>query len=225
MINSFIHHNTEKYNLIVYNLGLDNDKWENIQHMFSNYNLISYKVFDYTKYPSWFNINIEAGHYAWKPTIIYNTYLEHTEDIIVWMDAGNLILDNLKELYDFLLKNGVYSGVSSDNIEKWTHPTTINYLKCSWLTEQNRNGACIGFNPKLGFAKDFLIEFYECAQIKECIAPDGSSRRNHRQDQAVFSVLFYKYMMKYNFNDYKNSHWKEHLGYNIHNDIEPHWDK
>ena len=131
---SFLENITSYLNQSVYYYGWKkNDKWENIQHMFSNYNLISYKVFDYTKYPSWFNINIEAGHYAWKPTIIYNTYLEHTEDIIVWMDAGNLILDNLKELYDFLLKNGVYSGVSSDNIEKWTHPTTINYLKCSFI--------------------------------------------------------------------------------------------
>jgi hypothetical protein len=31
------------------------------------------------------------------------------------------------------------------------------------------------------------------ACIKECIAPHGSSRENHRQDQAVFTVLYYNY--------------------------------
>jgi hypothetical protein len=29
----------------------------------------------------------------------------------------------------------------------------------------------------------------ECAVTKECIAPEGSNRKNHRQDQAVLSVL------------------------------------
>lgn len=223
MINSFIYHNTKNY-LIVYNLGLDDNKWNNIRSLYSNNQFISYKSFDFSKYPSWFNINIEAGQYAWKPTIIYNTYIENNNEIIVWMDAGNLIHDNLQDLELFLEKNGVYSAESSGNIAKWTHPDTIKYLNCLNVNNQNRNGACIGFNTKKEFAKDFLIDFYNCAQIKECIAPNGSSRKNHRQDQAVFTILFYKYLSEKNVFFYKNSNWQNHLGYSIHNDIEPHWD-
>jgi hypothetical protein len=69
LIDSFVEKNT-KNNLIVYNLGLDYDKWNFIQEKYKNA-IFLYKIFDYAKYPSWFNINIEAGQYAWKPTIIY----------------------------------------------------------------------------------------------------------------------------------------------------------
>ena len=68
-------------------------------------NNFHFKIFDYSKYPSWFNINIEAGQYAWKPVIIYDTFLEFQNEIIIWMDAGNLIHDNLDKLEDFIKKN------------------------------------------------------------------------------------------------------------------------
>lgn len=31
--------------------------------------------------------------------------------------------------------------------------------------------------------------WYECSITRQCIAPDGSSRKNHRQDQAALTVL------------------------------------
>ena len=34
------------------------------------------------------------------------------------------------------------------------------------------------------------------SQIQECISPVGSSRLNHRQDQAVLTLLLYKYVFK-----------------------------
>ena len=211
MIRSFIHYN-ETNHLIIYNLGLSDDKWFNIQKIF-NHPSLSFKVFDYSKCPEWFNIHIESGQYAWKPTILYHIFLEYPDEKIVWMDAGNLIHNHLKELEDFLDKYEVYSGTSDGNIEKWTFPSTIKYMKCTWIDRENRNAACIGFNCKTDKVKDFIKEFYDYAQIKECIAPDGSSRENHRQDQAIFSILFYKYC-------FDSNHWKHHLGYSIHNDID-----
>jgi hypothetical protein len=44
-------------------------------------------------------------------------------------------------------------------------------------------------------------EWCECTLRRECIAPEGSDRSNHRQDQAVFTILYYKYQEKYNFID------------------------
>jgi hypothetical protein len=217
LIDSFLEKNT-KNNLIVYNLGLDNDKWNFIQEKYKNA-VFLYKIFDYTKYPSWFNINIEAGQYAWKPTIIYNTFIEFPESIIVWMDAGNLIND-LDVLEDFIVKNHIYSTNSSGDIKKWTHPDTIQYLNCLDINAENRNAACIGLNTKIDFVKELITEFYNCAQDKNCIAPEGSSRKNHRQDQAVFTILFYKYLNDKNV-EYYNGDWKYHLGYSIHNDVDP----
>jgi len=219
MINSFVTHNT-KDSLIVYNLGLDADKWINIQTQFRSHACILYKVFDYSKYPDWFNINNGAGQYAWKPTIIYSIYLEFPTENLVWMDAGNLITSNLTKLEQYIIENGIYSATSSGTILRWTHPTTIKYMNCTYVNMQNRNAACIGFNALNKCAVELLEEFYKCAQIKECIYPDGSSRANHRQDQAVFTILYYKYFS----HNYITIDWRHHLCYSIHNDIEPHWD-
>jgi len=41
----------------------------------------------------------------------------------------------------------------------------------------------------------------ECALRRECIAPEGSDRSNHRQDQAVLTILYCKYQEKYKFSD------------------------
>jgi hypothetical protein len=218
MIDSFIRYN-DRHKLIIYNLGLEESKWNHIKEKYNHQDFI-FKVFDYSKYPEWFNINIEAGHYAWKPTIIYNTFLEYTDEIVVWMDAGNLINENLQKLESFLIDNYIYSATSSGTIKDWTHPSTIEYLNCTNTGHENRNGACMGFNTKIDLVKDFITEFYNCAMDKNCIAPDGSSRRNHRQDQAVFTILFYKYFSNPISNPISNCH----LCYSIHNDIEPHWD-
>lgn len=223
MIDSFIRYN-DNHKLIIYNLGLEESKWNNMKEKYSHQDFI-FKVFDYSKYPEWFNINIEAGHYAWKPTIIYNTFLEYTDEIVVWMDAGNLINERLQKLESFLIDNYIYSATSGGTIKEWTHPSTIQYLDCTNTGNENRNGACLGFNTKIDLVKDFITEFYNCAMDKNCIAPDGSSRQNHRQDQAVFTILFYKYLSDQNKTFYSNVNSNYHLCYSIHNDVEPHWDK
>jgi hypothetical protein len=223
MIDSFIRYN-DRHKLIIYNLGLEESKWNHIKEKYNHHDFI-FKVFDYSKYPEWFNINIEAGHYAWKPTIIYNTFLEYTDEIVVWMDAGNLINENLQKLESFLIDNYIYSATSGGTIKEWTHPSTIEYLDCTNTGNENRNGACLGFNTKIDLVKDFITEFYNCAMDKNCIAPDGSSRKNHRQDQAVFTILFYKYLCDQNKTFYSNDNSNYHLCYSIHNDVEPHWDK
>ena len=46
---------------------------------------------------------------------------------------------------------------------------------------------------------NFVKEWKDLALIKECIFPDGSNRNNHRQDQAVLCILYYKYFQKYKF--------------------------
>lgn len=37
--------------------------------------------------------------------------------------------------------------------------------------------------------KELARPWYECSITRQCIAPDGSSRKNHRQDQAALTVI------------------------------------
>tara|TARA_B100000768_G_C11283367_1_gene380145 strand:+ start:4215 stop:4940 length:726 start_codon:yes stop_codon:yes gene_type:complete len=216
-INSFIKNNING-NLIIYDLGIHEKRWTELQEKYTSYNF-SFKVFEYTKYPDWFDINVNRGEYAWKPAIIYETYKEFDNEIIIWMDSGNLFLNNLNDLVSFIERNYIHSGITSGNIQNWTHPNTINLLGCNDIYKPNRNGACIGFNTRVTWVKEFIETYHQYCSNKDAIAPLGSSRENHRQDQAVFTILFYKFLDKYKFTNYTNKTWNVFIGYSIHNDI------
>jgi hypothetical protein len=79
----------------------------------------------------------------------------------------------------------------------------------------NRNGAILAFLIGKPEVRDFIKQFAECACIKDCIAPPGSSRKNHRQDQAVFTILYYKFITSHDIPVCYN----KYLGISIHNDI------
>ena len=120
-VNKYINN---KHKLIIYDLGIEKYDWDNLKKKYARENFI-YKTFDYSKYPEWFNIKMNVGEYAWKPAIIYETYLEYKNEIIIWMDSGNLIHEkNLISLNSFINKNNIYSATSTGNIKKWTHPKT-----------------------------------------------------------------------------------------------------
>jgi len=44
------------------------------------------RLFEFWKYPSYFNISIARGEYAWKPVIIKEVVDEYP--LVLWLDAG-----------------------------------------------------------------------------------------------------------------------------------------
>jgi hypothetical protein len=69
----------------------------------------------------------------------------------------------------------------------------------SAVNNQCRGAGIFGINYDIEWCKYFVKEWKELALIKECICPEGSNRSNHRQDQAILNILYYKYNEKYNF--------------------------
>ena len=60
------------------------------------------------------------------------------------------------------------------------------------MKKGNFAATIIGVDSKVPGAIDKIIKpWYECALVKECIAPEGSSRENHRQDQAALTVIMH----------------------------------
>jgi hypothetical protein len=220
------HKNDQDYKIIVYNLGIKEELWQKLLNIFGRYSNFIPEVFDYSIYPDYVNININAGEYAWKPIIIYDTFNKY-KDITVWMDAGNVIIKKLDSLNALISKDNIYSGYSGSKdstIKQWTHPKTIEYMGClvnglDLRLCQCRNGACVGFNYNVQYVRNFVEEYKNYALIKECIAPEGSNRSNHRQDQSVFSIMFYKYYLKHNFNFSTNAG-DYYVDYKIQNDVD-----
>jgi len=201
------------YKLIVYDLGLNKDELNHIKYNFPK-NI--YRRFNYENYPDWFNININAGQYAWKPNIIYNI-CEEFGGIVVWFDAGTYIQRDLTEYINFIKKNSFHTPISGGAIERWTHPTTYKYFNnYNYKKDDNsRAGGCVGMNYDVAWVKNIIKEWKDFSNIKDCIAPEGSSRDNHRQDQTILSILFNHYKRKYDFEDYG-----ERIGWEISQDID-----
>lgn len=187
--------NCPDVNVIVYDLGLTQAQAratvERCTHV---------RKFDFARYPPHVNIAVNRGEYAWKPILIHEAMTE-LKGLILWMDAGNLVLHDLNAIWRLLEREAVVTPTSSGTVRKWTHPGTVRYLGVpeEEMERPNRNGALVGFNGLSKCGRDLCAEWKECALQPACIAPPGSSRQNHRQDQAVLSVLYYRYQRMYRF--------------------------
>jgi len=187
--------------IIVYDLGLLPESAIELKEAYPNIDMYH---FDYEKYPSYFNILVNAGEYAWKPCIIYETMTARVSvnTILLWCDAGNIMPHNITSIKEYIKKNHIFSPISSRTISDMTHFKTLEYFgidkeNSDMIHRINRNGAMLGFNLSNPIVRDFIETLKKCALTKECIAPEGSNRTNHRQDQSVFSILYYQFLKQY----------------------------
>ncbi|UDF03393.1 FkbM family methyltransferase [Asticcacaulis sp. AND118] len=177
--------------IIAYDLGLTTKQRLDVLALGGK---IELRTFDFSKYPDWFDIRVEAGQYAWKPTII-GEVMKDAWGPVLWMDSGDLILRPLNSLYGRIVRNGFSSPESAGTVATWTHEKTLAHfgLNKAWGEHKhNVNGACVGFDPWHPAGAKLGREWCELAQDKAAIAPIGSSRANHRQDQALLSVLAHR---------------------------------
>ncbi len=182
-----VSHHAKEWPVIVFDLGFDRSQHDELTVLFP---AVQVRFFDFSRYPDYFNITINAGEYAWKPVIITDI-LDEFKRPVCWMDAGNVLTNRLVWLRKVLYSIGMYSPRSAGCIQDWTHPATLKFLEASniLLRKHNLNGACVAVNYRFDRAMRLMEQWKQCAFTRECIAPEGSGKKNHRQDQAVLSVL------------------------------------
>jgi len=191
LIDSIIIHEPNT-NIVVYDIGLMTSHIEELKKT----NRVELKTFDFEKYPKFLSERDKFGKlgaYAWKSAIL-NEVLEHeNKDIVLWLDAGNILTSSLKRLKKVVLLNNFYSPLSAGNLIDWCHPKTLQYLNAPKyiFKKANLTGGLVAFNTASSFAKDLAKKWYKNSMIEDCIAPPDSDRNNHRQDQSVLSILFY----------------------------------
>jgi hypothetical protein len=142
--------------------------------------------------------NGENCTYAWKPIIIYEV-CEKYGNCVYWFDTRSFFY-NFINIIKILNNDYIYSPESGGDIKEWTHNNTIEYMDgYKYIKYKPRAGGIFGINYNIEWCKNLVIEWKNLALIKECISPHGSNRLNHRQDQSILSILYYKYYDKYNF--------------------------
>lgn len=168
----------------VYDLGLgkDRDIVEQVGYPIA--------VFPYDRYPDYVDITKNAGEYAWKPIII-STVLEQEKTDILWLDGGCLLKEPLKRPREEIASTGIWSPISQGDIEYWTYPSVLHEMAVTSKVRRmhNRSGCIVGVSYKSLEARRIIHQWGQKSRIPKFICPKGSSRKNHRQDQSVLSIL------------------------------------
>ncbi|GBB84963.1 hypothetical protein RclHR1_11550005 [Rhizophagus clarus] len=178
--------------VIVYDLGLTKVQRVEMKSLRSKGFFDELRIFKFAKYPSFWNISNARGEYAWKPAIIAEVSRDYPGEIISWLDSGTLPERRYFEELPTLLKafDGFLSPRSGGFMKNWTHPGVYEYYNddaSRYDDLPNCNGASVAFDTKM--TQHIINDWYTCALDKNCIAPIGSSRQNHRQDQAILTYL------------------------------------
>jgi hypothetical protein len=169
-------------------------RWDGVVH----------RRFDYGQYPPHMNVEINAGEYAWKPVIIADVVersrAEDPPSDVLWADAG-CYFDSLDAVSDRIAAGGgLWVRASAGTMREWTHPLMFDYLAADpdeYGDKPNADATLVGIGSGSPAAceavyRDIVMPWKACAMAKDCIAPRGSSRKNHRQDQAVLSYLVHR---------------------------------
>ena len=210
-LNSLFISQKDRYNVTVYDLGLSENQRT---FLLSKFPTVELKRFHFEDYPPFFNIEVNSGEYAWK-AIIVEKELNIKKTNLIWLDAGSFVYDGLwfYQIWTWLV--GLYSPFSAGTVRDWTHPLAIKRMnfKDELLTRRNISSGVVGISWKSKKARTIINEWMINSLDKSIIAPEGSSRLNHRQDQSVLLLLFWS--------QYKNiPFYGRHYGVRVHADID-----
>lgn len=176
--------------LIIYDLGMTKEQNESIK---KNFNFVTLKKFDFSKYPKFISEVDEfgkLGKYAWKSIILKNE-IQDTTNLVFWFDSGNMIKNNLTLLKIVTTCFGLFTPYSNKKIKDWTHQSTIHLFSLDEkiISKRNRTGGIVCIDPNNIEAQNLVSDWEKYSLIKEYISPEGSNRENHRQDQSLLSIL------------------------------------
>jgi Protein of unknown function (DUF1647) len=206
--------NSQNIPLFTYDLGLSDAEVTLVR---TNFPWTTLRTFNYSHYPPYFRIGVARGEYAWKPVIV-KEMLDTTTSAVLWLDSGDRLMDTntLQDTFDLIERDGHVTATSSGTTQKWVHPATLAFLHEPNLDIAMCNAAIVGFDMR---AYEKVVKpWAECARQRLCIAPPGATRKNHRQDQAVLTVLLHQAGRQFGMNtgiwpvDYVYEHFMRSLG-------------
>ena len=140
----------------------------------------------------------QRGGYAWKSISITDAFFEW-KGLFSWQDAGNVVTDGITREITFARQYGVYACLSASTIATWTYKVTRKFMTRNRLVKRNkgRDPNCatgsLYFDYKHEYIHDLMMKFKQCIFTQKCVSPRGSHMKNHRQEQAVMSMLINDY--------------------------------
>ncbi len=184
--------------VVVYDLGLtagEHAELINTPPSLANWEL---RTFEFSKYPPHFSMAENAGRMAFRPTVLAEVAREFDAEnrstlhssLLLWLDAGCQLRESLDAIKATIQRESVYCPCAPGTIAACLHPSSQASLSVTadLLPLPIRDAGICGFDLANPDVMKLLDRWASVALDKNCTAPDGSTRRTHRQD-AVFAVL------------------------------------
>jgi len=196
LLPTVLKHEADAANMVVYDLGLASSEVADLAH---NWPDTIYRKFDFDSYPQHFKMGQSgrffAGSYAWKPVIVADI-MDEFGGLVLWLDSSCVLTEPLTQVRSALKKDGLYvpTNPCRHTIAQLTHRGTMQYLNASArvCNTRQKDASTVGVDANNSWGRDIIYAWRDCAMDPDCIVPVGSSRRNHRQDQSVISILAYQ---------------------------------
>ena len=177
--------------IIIFDLGFTEDQRKQILSYINIHERWKLLTFDFSVYPNFMNINVNAGEYAWKSVIIANI-MNRSKGLVLWLDAGcKLTSSTMWQVWKQIQSHGLYCPVSQGTLKDWTHKNTLKRMCVTQnlMKSPNRAACVVGINYTHAPTRELIERWKILCLQPHILCPVGSSRKNSRQDQAVLSVL------------------------------------
>ena len=190
---------------VVYNIGLTAEQKDWIRNQ-TNVVSLEWSNGIPERYPR--HVQSRTDNYAWKPLIHQETLLLYK--MVLFLDAGSTLTGPIDFVVDVLKRTGIFLAKGQDeSMEERSHEGTYQWFNLTKYYSQYPTGASFG-GGTVGHL--YPSRYYDpvvsldakCALDVDCIAPRGSSRKDHRYDQTALSLCAYQPKVR-------APHYTEHL--------------
>ena len=182
--------------LIIYDLGLSDSQTNQLKKN----NLVEIRNFPFENYPNFYSKRLpehknKIGGFAWKPEII-NLLKNEKINHLIWLDSATSFKKNILLFKIFIHEYGFFSFHSTGNIKQWTHSSVLNALidevDKDILHSSNLMAGVVGFDFTKPFARELHSRWNELSSNEDMIFPKMSNSSNHRHDQSLLSIVYWK---------------------------------
>jgi len=181
--------------IIVFDLGLEPGQRAQLQQCCA----VTLRTFEWSRYPP--HVRPQARTYAWKAALILQVVEEAPDRAVFYEDAGQELRAPLTAVYEAVQREGYFfttSGFAFPNT-KWNHAAAFRHWNVStepahWLpTRPEAIGGIVGFRRSSSVGLALLRSWVACNIQVACVAPVGTDRSNHRQDQSALNFVLYRH--------------------------------
>jgi len=175
----------------------DFNEFQDESFIYNKFPFEQYPKFFSKKYFSEYDNGYKLGYYAWKG-VITSKVAEEVDGILIWCDAGNILKKELNLIRKIVTKKKFFSPISSNRVKDWTHSSLVKNLRLTnkILIKRNLWSCFVCFDLSTDLGKKMVKLWSDWSLKEEYIAPQGSNRFNHRQDQTLITLIYHQEIKK-----------------------------